>query len=645
MAHSNVVIGIWGSAVKTLASYNWRNSRPNFHYNSGPTFIRTVNANSPQGRPKPAKAWVPLRQMTDPFIGTSEQTNNAGTSQTPKSNASKEKDEDVELIVVPSSVMIPGEIADSRTSSTNQLCKLEAIVQTTSGVSCFFSVYSKAAKKQSQKITALLFSLFSISGGNQKIAEALQVDSWVSSHAKKKLLQFIVPTGVVGGIKPRLVAQGYTGRRYWTMMRFFDPVGKIEAIDEEVYVSQPPGFVDPDHPNKISDFLGLQVKQNKGGIFISQDKYVAEILKKFELVNVKAAITPMETKVPLTKDEEAIDVDVHLYRSMIGSLMYLTAFRPDIMYAVCVCSRFQYLKVLHISMLSRGILQYHKGKPKLAYGILANYPSYLEAILFLDSEFWRSILTGNPLQLLQLTVDKYLGSKSIAGLWFQIVNTKINIDMKHNMHCEDTRIIIPASTSRFTEIVDFLRGSDLRYALTSNPTIYDSLVQQFWQTATPNTIADGTLEINATIDTIRQDKVFDVSLVFCNMILRFKRKTKHLYQAVSSDQKESFGEYEKGCSRRHQDLYAAMLLVASTNPNAGQEHDAVTQPQPSSSTPPVPSKSSPPVQSPPPISTPTPTPILETEPAPFEHTFEEPSPVHQHFSPPQEQALRTNKYG
>ncbi|GJY00356.1 hypothetical protein Tco_0357374 [Tanacetum coccineum] len=87
-------------------------------------------------------------------------------------------------------------------------------------------------------------------------------------------------------------------------------------------------------------------------------------------------------------------------------------------------------------------------------------------------------------------------------------------------------------------------------------------------------------------------------------------------------------------------LLPAMLLVATTNPNAGQEHHAMTQSQPSTSTLPVPSTSSPPVQSPPPIpaSIPTPTPIPETEPAPFEHTFEEPSPVHQHFSPLQEQA-------
>ncbi|GKD88357.1 putative ribonuclease H-like domain-containing protein [Tanacetum coccineum] len=69
---------------------------------------------------------------------------------------------------------------------------------------------------------------------------------------------------------------------------------------------------------ELTFFLGLQVKQNKEGIFISQDKYVAEILKKFDLVNVKTAITPMETKVALTKDEEAVDVDVHLYKSMIG---------------------------------------------------------------------------------------------------------------------------------------------------------------------------------------------------------------------------------------------------------------------------------------------------------------------------------------
>ncbi|GKB72608.1 putative ribonuclease H-like domain-containing protein [Tanacetum coccineum] len=106
------------------------------------------------------------------------------------------------------------------------------------------------------------------------------------------------------------------------------------TIEEEVYVCQHPGFEDPEFPNKI-----YKVKQKDDEIFISQDKYMADILKKFDFATVKTASTPMETNKALLKDEEAADVDVHLYRSMIGSLMYLTASRPDIMFAVCACAR------------------------------------------------------------------------------------------------------------------------------------------------------------------------------------------------------------------------------------------------------------------------------------------------------------------
>ncbi|GKB69554.1 putative ribonuclease H-like domain-containing protein [Tanacetum coccineum] len=83
---------------------------------------------------------------------------------------------------------------------------------------------------------------------------------------------------------------------------------------------------------ELTFFLGLQVKQKDDGIFISQDKYVADILKKFDLVTMKTASTLIETNKALLKDEEAKDVDVHLYRLMIGSLMYLTVSRPDIIY-------------------------------------------------------------------------------------------------------------------------------------------------------------------------------------------------------------------------------------------------------------------------------------------------------------------------
>ncbi|GKD25649.1 hypothetical protein Tco_1231863, partial [Tanacetum coccineum] len=71
------------------------------------------------------------------------------------------------------------------------------------------------------------------------------------------------------------------------------------------------------------------------------DKYVADILKKFDLWFVKTASTPIKSNKPLIKDDVGKDVDVYVYRSMIGSLMYLTASRPDIMFAVYACARFQ----------------------------------------------------------------------------------------------------------------------------------------------------------------------------------------------------------------------------------------------------------------------------------------------------------------
>ncbi|GKB77179.1 hypothetical protein Tco_0944074 [Tanacetum coccineum] len=105
---------------------------------------------------------------------------------------------------------------------------------------------------------------------------------------------------------------------------------------------------------ELTFFLGLQVKQQPDGIFISHVNYVADILKKFDFWSIRTATTPIESNKPLVKDEDGEDVDVHVYRSMIGSLMYLTTSRPDIMFAVCACARFQVtLKASHLNAVKR----------------------------------------------------------------------------------------------------------------------------------------------------------------------------------------------------------------------------------------------------------------------------------------------------
>nr|GEU48687.1 retrotransposon protein, putative, unclassified [Tanacetum cinerariifolium] len=112
---------------------------------------------------------------------------------------------------------------------------------------------------------------------------------------------------------------------------------------------------------ELTFFLGLQVKQKDDRIFISQDKYVANILKKFDFTTVKTASTLIEPNKALIMDAKAEDVDVHLYRSMIGLLMYLTASRPDIMFVVYACARFQVTpKTSHLHDVKR-IFRYLKG--------------------------------------------------------------------------------------------------------------------------------------------------------------------------------------------------------------------------------------------------------------------------------------------
>ncbi|GJY17532.1 ribonuclease H-like domain, reverse transcriptase, RNA-dependent DNA polymerase [Tanacetum coccineum] len=238
-----------------------------------------------------------------------------------------------------------------------------------SGAHAFVSYVQKQRRNNHKDFQHCLFACFLSQQEPKKISEALEDESWVDAM-QEELLQFKIQKvwvlvdlpygkkaigtkwvyrnkkderGVVVRNKARLVAQGHR---------------QEEGIDYDEMSSM----------GELTFFLGLQVKQKEDGIFISQDKYVAEILKKFDFANVKTASTPIETQKPLVKDEEASDVDVHLYRSMIGSLMYLTASRPDIMFAVCACSRFQVTpKSSHLSAVKR-IFRYLKGKPKTGSG-------------------------------------------------------------------------------------------------------------------------------------------------------------------------------------------------------------------------------------------------------------------------------------
>ncbi|GKF92821.1 hypothetical protein Tco_0279540, partial [Tanacetum coccineum] len=141
---------------------------------------------------------------------------------------------------------------------------------------------------------------------------------------------------------------------------------------------------------ELTFFLGLQVKQKKDGIFISQDKYVVDILKKFRFIEVKTASTPIETQKPLLKDEDGEEVDVHMYRSMIGSLIYLISSRPDIMFAVCTCTRYQVNpKVSHLHVVKR-IFRYLNGQPKL--GIWYPKDSPFDLVAYTVSDYARASL-------------------------------------------------------------------------------------------------------------------------------------------------------------------------------------------------------------------------------------------------------------
>ncbi|GJT52542.1 putative ribonuclease H-like domain-containing protein [Tanacetum coccineum] len=316
--------------------------------------------------------------------------------------------------------------------------------------------------KTHQDLHTCLFACFLSQEEPKRVSKALSDPAWVEAM-QEELLQFKLQNvwvlvdlpkghraigtkwvyrnkkderGIVVRNKARLVAQGHTQEEGIDYDEVFAPVARIEAIriflayasymgftvyqmdvksaflygqiEEEVYVCQPPGFEDPDHPDKVYKVVkalyGLHQAPRacqKGHILLVQiyvddiifgstkkelcDEFEKLMKDKFQMSSLWEILTSF-----LGLQEDADDVDEHLYRSMIGSLMYLTASRPDIMFAVCACARFQVsLKTSHLLAVKR-IFRYLKGKTSL--GLWYSKDSPLELVAYTDSDYARATL-------------------------------------------------------------------------------------------------------------------------------------------------------------------------------------------------------------------------------------------------------------
>ncbi|GKE60410.1 putative ribonuclease H-like domain-containing protein, partial [Tanacetum coccineum] len=270
-------------------------------------------------------------------------------------------------------------------------------VHKSSRAHAFVSYIQKQRRNNHKDFQHCMFACFLSQIEPKKISQALEDKSLVDAmqgYRQKEGIDYdevFAPVARIEAIMIFLAFASYMGFIVYQMD--VKSAFLYGIIDEEVYVSQPPCFVDPKFPKKVYKVVkalyGLHqapracgyrrgaidktlfIKKDKNDIMLVQvyvddiifgstknswcDDFEALIKSRFQMssmgeltlfLGLQIASTPIETQKPLPKDEEATDVDVHLYRSMIGSLMYLTASRPDIMFAVCACSRFQIVIML-----------------------------------------------------------------------------------------------------------------------------------------------------------------------------------------------------------------------------------------------------------------------------------------------------------
>ncbi|GJY91095.1 putative ribonuclease H-like domain-containing protein [Tanacetum coccineum] len=371
----------------------------------------------------------------------------------------------------------------------------------------------------------------------KKVIQALQDPSWIErlwqeSDLQFKLQQILTLIDLPQG-KILLCTNGSTGTRKMKealieAIRLFLAHASFKVfvvyqmdvkstflygmIEEEVYVCQPPWFEDPEFLDKV-----YKVEKALYGLHQApracQDKYVDQILKKFGFSTVKTASTPMETSKPLHKDVEAEDVDVYLYRSMIRSLMYLTASRPDIMFDVCAYARFQVKpKISHLYAVKR-IFRYLKGQPKLGLWYPKDSPFDLEAYTdsdYADASLDRKSTTGGcqflgrrliswqckkqTIVANSTTEAEYVASSSRRGQMRTVISSRedrMERAATTSLEAKQDSVAFlekPKESDGFKGIIDFLNASSIRYALMVIPTIYTTCIEQFWSTAKVETV-------------------------------------------------------------------------------------------------------------------------------------------------------------
>jgi Reverse transcriptase (RNA-dependent DNA polymerase) len=158
-----------------------------------------------------------------------------------------------------------------------------------------------------------------------------------------RLSSFLIESGITRGINDTTLFTKKRDNDLLLVQIYVDDIifgSTNAALAEEFSILMSSEF-EMSMMGELNYFLGLQIKQTPEGTFMNQEKYAKELMKKFGVEDSNTSKTPMATNINLDADENEKSVDISQYRAMIGSLLYLTASRPDIMFSICLCARFQ----------------------------------------------------------------------------------------------------------------------------------------------------------------------------------------------------------------------------------------------------------------------------------------------------------------